>query len=57
MDGWDWDSINVISGEWWLLIIGLLVLLAGLGAGYLWGRRDAERRGLVPPPPPGEVYP
>ena len=35
MDGWDWESIDVVSGEWWLLLIGLALFAAGLGIGYL----------------------
>jgi hypothetical protein len=43
MDGWDWEDITVETGEWWLFLLGLALLLAGLAAGYAIGRQ-AERK-------------
>ena len=47
MDGWDWGDIHVITGEWWLALIGLALLLIGLAVGYALGQsreRDRWRR-------------
>jgi len=53
--GWDWDDITVQTGEWWLFLLGLLALLAGLGVGYLLGQQTERKRwartSLTPPPP------
>jgi len=54
MDEWDWNGIEVVNGEWWLLVIGLLLLLGGMAIGYILGRQ-AERKyweRRTPPIPP-----
>jgi hypothetical protein len=52
MSGWDWEDITVETGEWWLFLLGLALLLAGLAAGYAIGaqaeRKEWERRRPVP---------
>lgn len=44
MGGWDWGSINVLSGEWWLLLLFLLSVAAGFSTGYALGARQERRR-------------
>jgi len=47
MSDWDWEDIHVATGEWWLALIGLLLLLVGLGLGYALGQkaeRDRQRK-------------
>jgi hypothetical protein len=44
MSDWDWEGIAVETGEWWLLLLGLVVFLAGLAAGYLAGMQAERQR-------------
>jgi hypothetical protein len=37
---WDWNSIT--TGEWWVVLIALAMLLVGTAAGYVLGQRKAQ---------------
>lgn len=50
MSDWDFGDIHVTTGEWWLVIIGLLLLIIGLGLGYWLGYRKGEADGLAAGP-------
>lgn len=41
---WDWDKITVMSGGWWLFLIGVLLLVLGALFGYWSGYRSAKER-------------
>jgi hypothetical protein len=41
---WNWESIVVASGGWWLLLIGVLLAAIGFGVGWAAGAaRERER--------------
>lgn len=44
MSEWDWGDIHVITGEWWLFVIALAVLLVGILIGYLLGVKAEKER-------------
>lgn len=39
MNGWDWQEIDVQTGEWWLLLLGLAPAIIALCLGYWLGHR------------------
>jgi len=43
MDDWNWNDIVVESGQWWLLLIVLGVLVVGLLAGWIGGVHEERK--------------
>lgn len=40
MDNWDWNSIHVLYGEWWLFVLFLLTALLFGIVGFFLGRKN-----------------
>ena len=39
MGDWDWNSITVTSGEWWLFLIGIVLIIVSVIVGWFLGYR------------------